>query len=45
MGRLQLLQPAPGVVASAVVLQTVPPVMAVAAVVIVLCVADTKRFT
>ncbi|HVE20906.1 MAG TPA: DMT family transporter [Acidocella sp.] len=45
VGQLQLLQPALGLAASALVLhETVPPVMAVATVAIVLCVAGAKRF-
>jgi len=45
VGQLQLLQPGLGLAASALVLhETVPPVMAVATVAIVLCVAGAKRF-
>lgn len=45
VGQLQLLQPALGLTASALVLhETVPPVMAVTTVAIVLCVAGAKRF-
>ena len=46
VGQLQLLQPALGLAASALVLhETVPPVMLATTAAIVLCVAGAKRFT